>query len=68
MKFSNAQLAECAWREVRWRTRVYPNRIFTGRMTRAKAAIEIEMMETIAQHFQAMADTDQPELFDNAEE
>lgn len=60
--FSSTQLAECAAREVRWRKRVYPNRIATGRMSQAKADSEIAMMALIQEHFEAMAKTDQPEL------
>ena len=62
MSFSNDQLANCALREMRWRIRVYPNRVFTGRMSQNKADVEIAMMEAIAEHFLALAATDQPEL------
>ena len=62
MTYTSQILAECAAREVKWRIRVYANRIGTGRMTRAQAANEIAMMEAIRDHFLALAAADQPEL------
>ena len=62
MTYTNQILADCAAREVKWRIRVYANRINSGRMTRAQAANEIAMMEAIRDHFLALAATEQPEL------
>lgn len=51
-----AVLADCAQREVRWRHKVYPNRILTGRMSHAFARDEINKMAAIAQMLVEMAE------------
>jgi hypothetical protein len=48
-------LADCAQREVKWRHKVYPNRILTGRMSHAFAKDEISKMQAIAEHFVELA-------------
>jgi hypothetical protein len=50
-----AVLADCAQREVAMRRKVFPNRILTGRMSRAFADAEIDKMTAIAEYFAGLA-------------
>jgi hypothetical protein len=43
-RFTDAELAECAKREVKQRRRVYPNLVASGRMTQEFADRQIQMM------------------------
>lgn len=68
------QKYECALRELRLRARVYPNRIETGRMSRAKAEYEYRCMAAICRDYaEQLADADipadphEPSLFDGAD-
>lgn len=53
MTFTDQEKAEVAAREVKWRKRVYPNRIVTGRMTEREAKRQIAVMEEIAADYKA---------------
>ena len=53
MTFSTADLAACAERELRMRLRVYPRWVAAGRLTQARADVEIAMMRAIAQRLRA---------------
>lgn len=55
---TNERLAACAERELKWRQRVYPNRVLTRRMSQAKADEEIAMMRAIVEHFRRLAADD----------
>lgn len=59
---SAADKARCAEREVRWRLKVYPNRVAGGTMTEQKARDEIAMMQEIAADYRAVADRETPQL------
>lgn len=54
-RFTLEVLTDCAQREVRWRRKVYPNRILTGRMSHAFAREEIDKMVSIAEILHALA-------------
>lgn len=57
-RFTFADLAACAEREVRQRQRVYARQVELGRMREDKAAIEIAMMQAIAAQLREMAGRD----------
>jgi hypothetical protein len=52
MEFSDAELAECARRELEQRRRVYPRLISKGKMDQRAAEVEIRMMQAIAEYFE----------------
>jgi hypothetical protein len=54
-RYTDAELAECAEREVKQRRRVYPNLVASGRMTQEFADQQIQMMEAIAQDYRRYA-------------
>ncbi|WP_046869292.1 hypothetical protein [Microvirga massiliensis] len=55
-RFTPAELAKCARRELGWRHRVYPRRVsHGGRLDAQTAQREIAMMEAIAEHFERLA-------------
>jgi hypothetical protein len=53
--YTSRELQRCAEREVTLRKQVYPNRVFTGRMTQQLADSEIRKMQAIADHFAELA-------------
>ncbi len=55
-RFTDAQLAECAEREVRQREHVYERQIKAGKMTVAFANVQIAMMREIAYDYRKKAD------------
>lgn len=57
-RFTFADLAACAEREVRQRERVYARQVELGRMREDKAAIEIAMMQAIAAQLREKAGRD----------
>jgi hypothetical protein len=59
MPYTNRQKAECAKREVRQRVRAYPRWIEEHRMTHAFAALQIGIMQEIADDYEAKAIEDE---------
>ena len=59
--FTNAQLAECAEREVKQRRRVYPRWVEDRRMTQVFANEQITMMDQIARDYREKADAEAAE-------
>jgi hypothetical protein len=57
--FTAREKAKCAWREVRFRKRVYPGMAADGRMAKDTAALQIAMMEEIARDYDALADAEE---------
>jgi hypothetical protein len=66
MIFSAADKADCAERELRWRWRVYPRRVKAEKMSQAKAAREIALMEAILKDYRVAATFDAPDFFQEA--
>jgi len=60
MMASAVDKLKCAEREVRWRLRVYPERIARGTMGEAEARREIALMEEIAADYRALAEREPP--------
>lgn len=56
LPFSAHELALCAQREVRWRRKVYPQRVYQRRMSAEKAERELAMMQRIADDYLAKAE------------
>lgn len=56
-RFTNAELAVCAERELRQRRAVYPRLVRDGKMTRADADRETAMMLRIAMDYRERAVT-----------
>jgi hypothetical protein len=54
-RLPDAELAECAEREVKQRRRVYPNLVASGKMTQEFADKQIQMMEAIARDYRRYA-------------
>jgi hypothetical protein len=52
-RFTDAEKYECAKREVMWRKRVYPNRVFMGKIPQQQADREIATMQEIADDYRA---------------
>jgi len=50
--FSTGDKLRCVLRELRMRQRVYPRRVAAGRMHRATAEHEIELMEAIVKDYE----------------
>ena len=57
-RFTFDRLAAAAEREVRFRQRVYANRVSAGKMSPAKASEEIALMQAITEHLREQADRD----------
>ena len=55
MIFTDTDKLEAIRREIRWRKRVYPNRVETGRMPPAEADYQIRIMEAIAADYERLA-------------
>jgi hypothetical protein len=49
------ELIACAEREVRVRQRVYPGRVYTGRMSQREADRQLAMMQAIAAKLRELA-------------
>ena len=49
-------LAQCCEREAKLRGRVYPRWVEAGRIEKAKADLELRLMQAAAAHFRAIAD------------
>jgi hypothetical protein len=54
-EFSLLELIACAEREVGLRQRVYPGRVFTGRMSQREADRQLAMMQAIAARLRELA-------------
>jgi hypothetical protein len=63
MSFTAEQKLKAIQREISLRKHVYPNRILTKRMSKAKSDYEIAIMEAIAEDYT----NTQPKGADNAE-
>jgi hypothetical protein len=55
MPYTDTEKLEAIRREIKWRKRVYPNRVETGRMPPAEAAFQISIMEAIAVDYERLA-------------
>jgi hypothetical protein len=55
VNFTDTQKLEAVRRELRWRKKVFPNRVVTGRMTPAEADYQIKVMEEIAADYECAA-------------
>jgi hypothetical protein len=64
MRFTDEVKAKCAEREARIRREVYPNRVYTKRMSQQLADREIAIMDEIAAEYRAKCRTlfDGPDL------
>lgn len=51
--------ANCSWREVKQRQRVYQRLVDQGRMTPQLAAKELRLMEAIARDYDLIADNEE---------
>ena len=51
-----AEALTCVHREIKMRRHVYPNRVFTKRMSQAKMDQEIETMELVARVLERMGE------------
>ena len=60
---SAADKMECAERELRYRRRVYGRLVDRGKMTKAQADRELELMEAIALDYRALAQEEPTPLF-----
>ncbi|KAB2712923.1 hypothetical protein F9K88_08185 [Brucella intermedia] len=56
---TNREKADCADREVKQRLRAYSRWVAEGRMTQAFADRQIEVMESIADDYRALADAEE---------
>lgn len=54
--FTNEQKLQAIEREIRYRERVYANRVAIDRMTRAKADYEVAVMKAIADDYRRLAE------------
>lgn len=54
-RFTDAEKADCARREVKQRERVYPRLIETGKLTPGFAQRQIDLMIEIAEDYEAKA-------------
>lgn len=54
-RFSLQDLISCASREVAMRQRLYPRWVAEGRMTREKAAREVDLMQEIVERLRALS-------------
>ena len=61
-RWSWAQLVACAERELRYRRRVYPRLIDSGKLSVAMAEREISQMEAIQSHLAKLAGAECPKL------
>lgn len=52
-RFTDAEKAECAAREVKFRQRVYARRVTEGKMKQEQATREIGLMQAIADDYKA---------------
>jgi hypothetical protein len=59
MFYNNIQKAECLDREVRRRKRTLPNKVLTGRISKANAQREIKIMEEIAEEYRLAAQAEE---------
>jgi hypothetical protein len=53
--FTDTQKLEAVRREIRWRRKVFPNRVATSRMTPHEADYQIKIMEAIAADYERVA-------------
>lgn len=58
MPFTAEMKRDAARREIRFRERVYNNKVRQGSMTQAKADFEIEIMREIAEDYERLAKQD----------
>lgn len=58
-----AEKMECAERELRYRRRVYGRLVERGKMTKAQADRELELMEAIALDYRALAEEEPATMF-----
>jgi hypothetical protein len=56
MIFTGTEKLEAMRRELKWRKRVFPNRIETGRMTWNEAHYQIAIIEAIIEDYMQMAE------------
>ena len=56
MNFTDTQKLEAVRREIKWRRKVFPNRVHSRRMTPHEADYQIKIMEAIAADYEAMAE------------
>jgi hypothetical protein len=56
MTFIAEQKLQAIRREIRWRSRVYPNRLQTGRMSQKEADYELAVMGAIEADYEKEAD------------
>ena len=55
-RYTFSDMLACAERELRMRRRVYPRWVSEGRMTKAKADLEIGQMAAITDHLRQQAE------------
>ena len=55
MNFTATEKLEAARREIKWRRKVFPNRVQTKRMTPHEADYQIKIMEAIAADYERLA-------------
>ncbi len=52
-QFTDEEKFKAIEREIRWRKRVYPNRVEVGRMTQHEADYQIAIMEAVLEDYRA---------------